>query len=266
MAEKFKDFQILSTAYKTVGEQPIQVNVELALQQNAIVVTPNYRLLPESSGADIMQDMDDFWTWVTNTLAGFVQDNCSGVKPDLSRLMTAGESAGGYLSVQVAMDHCKDIKACIAEFPCLQLESGTFTEPSADVKFPLAIIDKHVASMPGNQVVSSDPTISRFPLIMSMTENGVFLDYFGRDERLFPFQRVTRGDGVPPLFIIHGDDDEIVPVEGSKAFVSLLQDKRPDSAVRLSTAPNGHGLHEKWHIDHPALEAGLKFAITSWLN
>lgn len=43
-----------------------------------------------------MQDMDDFWTWVTSKLAGFVQDNCPGVKPDLSRLMTAGESAGEF--------------------------------------------------------------------------------------------------------------------------------------------------------------------------
>ncbi|ETS84817.1 hypothetical protein PFICI_02842 [Pestalotiopsis fici W106-1] len=304
MAEKFKDFRILSTTYKTVGEHPLQVNVlipraltegdcpvilrfhgggfvtgdslhpdwfptfqvELALKHNAIVVTPNYRLLPESNGADIMQDMDDFWTWVTRELVTFVQGQCPKVRPNLDQLMTAGESAGGYLSIQVAMDHPKEIKACTAEFPSLQLESSNFTEPSADIKFPLAIVESHVASMTGGQVVSSDPSISRFPLIMSMTDNGVFLDYFGRDERLLPFQRVEKGGEIPPLFIIHGDDDEIVPVEGSKAFVSLLQDKRPGCAVKLSTAPGGHGLCETWHMDHPALEGGLNFAITSWLS
>lgn len=305
--DKFKDFDIISTPYKTVGEHEIQVNVliprklaerpeadcpvilrfhgggfvtgdslfpdwfptwqvELALAHNAIVVTPNYRFLPESTGGDIMQDMDDFWTWFRNKFVGFVQSKFPNVKPNLGQLMTAGESAGGYLSVQVAMDHAKDIKACIAEFPCLDLQSSTFTKQDAEPKFPRAIIEGHVASLKGGEVVSSDASISRFPLIMSMTENGVFPDYFGRDDRLLPFRRLENGATIPPVFIIHGDDDEIVPVEGSRDFVKLLQSVQPESLVKLSTAPGGHGLHEKWQMNHPALKDGLDFATSSWLK
>lgn len=70
--------------------------VELALQHNAIVVLPNYRLLPDSSGMDIMDDIDDLWTWVTFKLADTLRDNTNGVEPDLSRILTAGESAGKF--------------------------------------------------------------------------------------------------------------------------------------------------------------------------
>ena len=37
--------------------------LEFALSQDAMIVAPDYRLLPEACGADILDDMDAFWTW-----------------------------------------------------------------------------------------------------------------------------------------------------------------------------------------------------------
>jgi acetyl esterase/lipase len=32
------------------------------------VVTPDYRLIPEANGGDIIDDVNDFWTWTHTSL------------------------------------------------------------------------------------------------------------------------------------------------------------------------------------------------------
>lgn len=99
-----------------------------------------------------------------------------------------------------------------------------------------------------------------------MMDNSQFLEFFGTDEKLFPFERVSRGAKIPPVFIIHGLDDEIVPVDGSRDFAALLREKRPTAKLHLSLAPGGHGLHETWSQDHDAMKEGLGFATRAWLG
>jgi hypothetical protein len=57
-------------------------------------VAPDYRLLPEVSGKDILEDMDDFWHWVhSSQFAETIKDASDGhVTPDLDRLLVAGEA------------------------------------------------------------------------------------------------------------------------------------------------------------------------------
>jgi len=128
------------------------------------------------------------------------------------------------------------------------------------------VIDSHIANMDKDAMISSDISIQRFPLILSMTENALFLDRFGTDPILFPMERLEAGAQLPPLFIIHGADDEIVPAVDSKAFVELLLEKKPEAEVHLSIVPGPHGLHETWGMDHAAMEAGLNLVVVAWLG
>lgn len=59
-------------------------------------MSPNYRLLPEASGQDVLQDMDDFWNWLhTGGLAQSLKGTGHGyIIPDLERILMLGESAG----------------------------------------------------------------------------------------------------------------------------------------------------------------------------
>jgi acetyl esterase/lipase len=41
-----------------------QWSLDYCRQHNAILVAPDYRLLPESNGVDILDDLDDFWKWL----------------------------------------------------------------------------------------------------------------------------------------------------------------------------------------------------------
>lgn len=67
---------------------------QLALANGAIIVSPNYRLLPESPGLDMHQDIEDFWLWLHSDLKNTIHASFPHINSDLSRIMTAGESAG----------------------------------------------------------------------------------------------------------------------------------------------------------------------------
>ncbi len=69
--------------------------MDYAIAHEAIVVSPNYRLLPESTGLEIMDDLSDFWKWTKGGLQPLVSSNTEGqVEVDLSKILVQGESAG----------------------------------------------------------------------------------------------------------------------------------------------------------------------------
>lgn len=69
--------------------------LELSVTLAAIIVTPNYRLLPESNAIDILEDMDDLWDWLTPGLDNLLGSSARpGIQADRTRIMTVGESAG----------------------------------------------------------------------------------------------------------------------------------------------------------------------------
>ena len=164
------------------------------------------------------------------------------------------------------MNHPEEIKACIAEFPSLDLKDAEFATAKPNPKVDKQIIESHIASMDPDAVVISDPTAwNKFPLILSMTENGLFLPRFGDDPSLYPLERLQTGAIIPPVFIIHGAQDEIVPVQGSKTFIQILKERQPHIKSHLSIVPGPHGLHEPWHTDHPAMKEGLDMVVSTWL-
>jgi acetyl esterase/lipase len=70
--------------------------LDYTLLHSAIVVAGDYRLLPESTGADICEDLQDFWSWVRNGLQGFLDKVRPGLEADLSKIIVHGGSAGTY--------------------------------------------------------------------------------------------------------------------------------------------------------------------------
>ena len=70
--------------------------LEFAQEQSAIIVSPNYRLLPEVKGNEIVQDMKNFWDWFNKE--GPQQSLNSVGRPEIQldpeQLLLIGESAG----------------------------------------------------------------------------------------------------------------------------------------------------------------------------
>src|SRR6478735_10561418 len=70
--------------------------LDFAEEQDAVIISPNYRLLPEVKGRDIIHDMGNFWNWVhsggpSRHLAAMGQHK---LQLNLIRTLVVGESAG----------------------------------------------------------------------------------------------------------------------------------------------------------------------------
>lgn len=94
-------------------------SLKLALESKAIIVSPDYRLLPSENGvADILEDLEEFWQWSrSDTFVKILQNRSPGHSLDVSRLLLTGSSAGGYAAMQLALTHPDDITAVATAYP-----------------------------------------------------------------------------------------------------------------------------------------------------
>jgi acetyl esterase/lipase len=66
-----------------------------AIDEHIIIVTPDYRLLPESNGREIFDDIEDVWDWVSTELYEVIRRMRDGkAEADIGKIMVSGESAG----------------------------------------------------------------------------------------------------------------------------------------------------------------------------
>ena len=69
--------------------------MDLALARSAVLVRPNYRKLPESTGPEILANLAAFWEWFRGGLRASVASATAGaVEVDGSRTLLIGHSAG----------------------------------------------------------------------------------------------------------------------------------------------------------------------------
>lgn len=80
------------TVGSDISHRPL--TVQLARRTGMAVFTPNYRLMPENSRQDIIDDAREAYRWVL--------ENGPDGKAPLSKLVLAGDSAGGNLALMLA--------------------------------------------------------------------------------------------------------------------------------------------------------------------
>jgi acetyl esterase/lipase len=222
-------------------------------------VLPNYRLIPESNGADILEDLSDFWTWFKNkSVTTYLASKNQELDIEYEKLLVTGDSAGGYMALMSALTQPKSgIKAILAQYPMTQymrLEpSPTFFGMPAPGP---EVVEQHIANMTPNTVVSSAVPPARAGLSYSLAAyNNAYLKYFGPDEKMWPFGALADASEMPPTWIIHGDQDQAVSVGDSQAFVKRWTEKEVRGEVRLDVLPG---------MDH-GFDIGLKEGEEEWL-
>lgn len=125
--------------------------------RGAVLVVPDYHLLPEASSLDILTDVADFWAWTQRDLPIELARLAPGYAVDLTRLGVVGESAGGYLSVQSALLHPEvGIKAVIASYPVLDVDSRFFLEAYNKPILGTPQQPVSIASIGAGEVVAAD--------------------------------------------------------------------------------------------------------------
>jgi acetyl esterase/lipase len=257
-------------------------NIELTIKHGAVLVSPNYRFLPESTGVEILSDVDDFWTWLHSSETKELLSKHS-VELDLDRIITSGESAGGLLSLYLALSRPGQVRAATAAYPMINHdEPALFPQvPNPHMPtLPESVAFQWLKVMKPGEVVSSAPPPERSEFGSAILRNGKLNDYYLRDadkspwHRRFlsllhrldhPDQKLPRGG----ISIIHGIDDDIVPPEASVRFVTKARavfNGRGGEKVLVTLQPGGHGFDTAARLEDQWLDDSLTFVVQTWLE
>jgi acetyl esterase/lipase len=133
---------------------------DLALRNDAVVLSVDYRLLPTARGAlDPLDDISDFWQWFRTRFAGVLagltanEDDSAATTPDFSRVLLTGGSAGGYLVLQTALSHPDEVSAAAMLYPLVDLRDDMFTRGPADGR-------PSVLGFPRDAMMSADEVVA----------------------------------------------------------------------------------------------------------
>lgn len=183
----------------------------------SILLSPAYRLAPESKAIDSLHDVRDFWTWLHSTPSPLVDIlKPYGVAPSLEQILTVGESAGGYLSLQTTLlyQNVSKVGAAVAQYPATYPElwpNVTRPEnPAAD-----KIIDDYVAALKPGAIRTSTPYPELQDLTGAYLGTGRIVELYGNNaqevEETTLRYAVSRGQkDLPPIWILQGTRDSIV--------------------------------------------------------
>ncbi|KAM0269833.1 hypothetical protein ACHAQH_009643 [Verticillium albo-atrum] len=229
--------------------------IETALRRGWAYVTPSYRLLPEASGKDVLDDALDAAKWVVENLT--------------PRIIIAGSSGGGYLSVATAAQ-MKDPRplAVLAVYGMLDFSIPPYiTLGSNSGQAPLLpdcdAVVRQIMELRGKRpIISHEPADflndERAILIRGLHQAALYPDILTGDlglaakirehgleaidassHRFFPVAFGLTSD-FPPTALLHGlADDSVLPIQSINAE-KKLRDLEVD--VILETVEGkGHG-------------------------
>ncbi|KAJ4383609.1 hypothetical protein N0V86_001664 [Didymella sp. IMI 355093] len=236
---------------------------------NAIVVSPNYRLVPEHTGADILEDLNDFWTWLLNgSLKQYLTSQNVDLELDFEHILASGDSAGGYMALMSGLTQPKGtIRTVLAQYPMtdsLRREpSETFVDQPAP---PASLLDGYLENIISGVVMSSCIPPARMDLSYVLSAYGRYLEFFGEDEMMWPLYLIEEKQQLPPTWIHHGDADTAVSIEDSKAFTAKYAKLGLEVKLKILIGEE-HGFDTQAKEDDTQwLKEGLVWVEEKWLQ
>ncbi|KAH6649116.1 putative polyketide synthase [Truncatella angustata] len=249
--------------------------LQLAVSQNAMIVAPDYRLLPEASGADIVDDLHSFWTWFLEILPSITERESWGVRPDLSRIICAGHSAGGTLALLSALERPEvAVKAVLSLYgplddsvPELKISRprmilGSWPPPPRRAE---ATIRSYVQKTRGKVRTDGDPT-EMWELVTCILQQGRLPRMMNQrpDPRLDVIATIKKNGILPPIWMIHGENDSVVPTSCSTEFVRRVEEIVPNMPKLLSIQPGEHNFDASMTMKEGWIADGCDFILRYW--
>ncbi|ESZ91464.1 BcPKS16, polyketide synthase [Sclerotinia borealis F-4128] len=226
------------------------------LENDILPVSLDYRLCPEVdliSGP--MVDIRDAYGWAQTKLQGLLSER--GIVVDSTKIIVIGWSTGGHLAMTTAWTTkdagLKPPRAILAFYSPTDFESGDL-DISRGNQYPgrTLSMDKIRKSLPKCPITNYDaegtdltglgwvrPGDPRSELVLSLFKegnglslmlNGISDDDWRRKpdpERVAainPMAQLRSGKYTTPTFLIHGENDEIVPYYTAKNFATALRE------------------------------------------
>lgn len=221
--------------------------LDMCRKEGIILVSIDYRLLPQVKVPEIVEDVRDALAWIR-------KDGPKLFAADPERIAVTGGSAGGYLTLMTGFGSEPRPRALVSYFGFGDLTADWTTKPNAAYQSKFA--DRSVQEMRervGQQVVTSpgqDSAKPRSDYFVFLKQKGLWsneamgfdvLSHRDRAKPYCPLQNVT--ERYPPTMLIHGTADTDVASSESEAMAqALAAQKVPHELILLKGA--GHGLRD----------------------
>jgi acetyl esterase/lipase len=218
---------------------------QAASEDGFVLVSLDYRLAPETQLPDIIEDIEDAFTWIHEKGPELFQ-------ADTSCVIVTGSSAGGYLSFTAGFRANPRPTALVAFWGYGDLVGDWYSKPSKH--------KRHQVEIDGAKAFLQ---VSGPPISDSRERNGnggQFYQYCRKKgiwpqqvsgwnplteaEKFHPYMALKNVDAeYPPTLMVHGTKDTDVPCEQSVMMASEF--KKHGIIHKLITIEGGeHGLHD----------------------
>jgi acetyl esterase/lipase len=263
--------------------------LQLALAQNAVILVPNYRLIPEAKSHEIHSDIKDFFVWLRCSLPEFLESQpqpCDAVRVSSTRILVTGDSAGGYLTLLAALHQpVNSVRAVIAAYPSADLQDPELNDAEAAQKSPAfgapilppTIISDYIKSLKGDEIISDAAPPARMHLLLSASQQGVLGSLYGKDADVDPLRILddlsiagkTSVKDLPKIAIWHGTADSAVPYQGSVAFAKKANEAEAGQVLLHLEQGAEHGFDTDVSVvntNTPWLREILDTIVPIWLG
>ncbi|KAI3327058.1 putative polyketide synthase [Xylariaceae sp. AK1471] len=268
--------------------------LDLALDNEAIIVTPDYRLMPESNGTEILSDVTHFWRWLQKELPLYMEQQ-NLPRPDIGDILCCGESSGGFISVYNAFhldsmlqqgdEHNSSIEKPVLEKVTIRAVisiSAPLDATGPEYKVPrprvfmgrrpppprqaLATIRNYIKAIPkGNIRTGCDPTPEMWELFMCIAQQAQLPRLFGPSMLEGLMEALDRREKkMAPVWIVHGSDDTMCPSVLSAGFARRLQETQPGVPMRFNLYPGEHLFDVDVGRDTSWVQEGVEFLKEHW--
>jgi acetyl esterase/lipase len=220
--------------------------LDLCRSEGYALVSIDYRLAPEVKAPAIIEDVQDAFRWVRQEGPA-----ASGLDPE--RIVVAGGSAGGYLTMMTGWCVDPRPKALVAYWGYGDVDGAWYTKPSEHYRTTIPLIDREIAYQAvGGPVLTeteggTPEQDGRGLFYRYLRQNGLWTQVVtGLDpatqsaelDELCPVRNITAE--YPPILMIHGTNDTDVPYEQSAAMAAeLTRQGVPHELVTVDGAEHG---------------------------
>ncbi|KAI3397263.1 hypothetical protein diail_11062 [Diaporthe ilicicola] len=198
------------------------------------LVSADYRLCPQVSVGEVLDDVKDCLSWTATELPGKLADSGSskGCKVDTARLAVSGSSAGGYLALLAGLYATAGPgvpKVVLPIYPITDPLGAFFTNPQPH---PLGRVEKATlapfldpkAPVQTHTAREKDPRASFYFYMMQEAVLAQLLHIREGDDTFIVAPQIRKRGGYLPTFVVHGDADKFVGVEQSDEVVDALRE------------------------------------------
>ncbi|KAG6362287.1 hypothetical protein INS49_010517 [Diaporthe citri] len=197
------------------------------------LVSADYRLSPQVSVGDVLEDVKDCLTWsateLPKQLAAAGSNNSALL--DTTRIAVSGSSAGGYLALLAGLYATGPgkPKVVLPIYPITDPLGTFFTTPQPH---PAGHIEKAAlepyldpkAVVQTRTAWEGDPRAKFYFYMLQEANLAKLLHIQDGDDTFIVAPQIRRRGSFLPTFIVHGDADKFVGVEQSDEVVDALRD------------------------------------------